>query len=215
MTEAQWLNCDEPEPMLQFLHGKVSDRKMRLFGVACVRNIWSILTNPQWRALVDLAERYADGEANLQDLTAIANDIYRPFIRRTDWPVEREMVSVLTQLAGAGWAAAWNIVSEVRSHGYRAALADWNHESRRQANLLRHIVGNPFLPLHDRNRWLTSNVIGLAQAIYCEQAYDRFPILADALLDAGCDDADILNHCHSEDPHVRGCWVVDLLLGKQ
>jgi hypothetical protein len=63
--------------------------------------------------------------------------------------------------------------------------------------------------------WLTSNVTALAQSIYDERAFDRLPILANALEDAGCDNADILNHCRQPGEHVRGCWVVDLLLGKE
>ena len=64
-------------------------------------------------------------------------------------------------------------------------------------------------------RWRTSNVTALAQAIYDDRAFDRLPILADALEDAGCTDADILNHCRQPGEHVRGCWVVDLVLGKE
>jgi hypothetical protein len=63
--------------------------------------------------------------------------------------------------------------------------------------------------------WLTLTVRQLAQAIYDDRAFDRLPILADALEDAGCDNADILNHCRQPGEHVRGCWVVDLLLGKE
>jgi hypothetical protein len=54
----------------------------------------------------------------------------------------------------------------------------------------------------------------LAQAIDDERAFDRLPILADALEDAGCTDADLLNHCRGPGLHVMGCWVVDMLLGK-
>ena len=62
--------------------------------------------------------------------------------------------------------------------------------------------------------WLTSTVIALAEGIYADRAFDRLPILADALQDAGCENADILDHCRGPGPHVRGCWVVDLVLGK-
>jgi hypothetical protein len=55
----------------------------------------------------------------------------------------------------------------------------------------------------------------IAQGIYAGRAFDRLPILHDALLDAGCDDEAILSHCRCEGPHVRGCWVIDLLLGKE
>ncbi len=62
--------------------------------------------------------------------------------------------------------------------------------------------------------WLTSTVVSLATGIHAEEAFDRLPILADALQDAGCENDDILNHCRSEGPHVRGCWALDLVLGK-
>src|SRR5262245_19189484 len=72
--------------------------------------------------------------------------------------------------------------------------------------------GQP-LPHIDPN-WLTSTVVDLARGIYEERAFDRLPILADALQDAGCDNDDLLGHCRGPGPHARGCWVVDLVLGK-
>ena len=62
---------------------------------------------------------------------------------------------------------------------------------------------------------LIALVVALARGIYDEKAFDRMPILADALQDAGCDNDDVLSHCRGGGPHVRGCWVVDLLLGKE
>ena len=62
--------------------------------------------------------------------------------------------------------------------------------------------------------WLTSDAVALARGIYDERAFDRMPILADALQDAGCVNDEVLTHCRGEVVHVRGCWVVDLLLGK-
>src|SRR5262249_8908331 len=84
-----------------------------------------------------------------------------------------------------------------------------------QTQLLHCIFGNPFRPVTLDPFWLTSNVVALAQAIYDERAFERMPILGDALEDAGCDDDDLLAHCRGAGPHVRGCWVVDLLLGKE
>jgi hypothetical protein len=83
-----------------------------------------------------------------------------------------------------------------------------------QADLVRDIFGNPFRPVTLDPRWLTSNVVGLARGIYEDGAFERMPLLADALLDAGCEDADILGHCRGGGPHARGCWVVDLVLGR-
>lgn len=77
------------------------------------------------------------------------------------------------------------------------------------------VFGNPFRPVSADPRWLTSTVVALAEGIYQDLAFDRMPILADALEEAGCDNADILSHCRGDGPHVRGCWVVDLLTGRK
>ena len=92
-------------------------------------------------------------------------------------------------------------------------------EGQVQSDLLRDIFGNPFRPVTlapSLLDWNDSVVVKLSQGIYEERAFDRLPILADALEDAGCDDQDILAHCREQGlVHVRGCWVVDLLLGKE
>ncbi len=90
---------------------------------------------------------------------------------------------------------------------FRAMLAE-------QVPILRCIVGNPFRPVACDPSWRTTTAVGLAEAIYAERAFDRLPILADALEDAGCDNPDVLAHCRDRGPHARGCWVVDLILGK-
>jgi hypothetical protein len=87
-------------------------------------------------------------------------------------------------------------------------------ESAAQAQLLRCIFGNPFRPVAFDPEWRTSTVVQLARGIYDDRDFDRLPILADALQDAGCNNADVLNHCRQPGPHARGCWVVDLVLGK-
>jgi hypothetical protein len=82
-------------------------------------------------------------------------------------------------------------------------------------NLIRDIFGNPFRPVAVDARWRTAAAVGLAASIYEDRAFDRLPILADALEEAGCDNDAILAHCRGDGPHVRGCWVVDLILGKE
>jgi hypothetical protein len=88
-----------------------------------------------------------------------------------------------------------------------------------QANLLRCIFANPFRPLSSADpAWLSWNngtVVRIAQGIYEDRDFDRLPILADALEDAGCTAPDILEHCRAPGEHARGCWLVDLLLGKE
>jgi hypothetical protein len=92
--------------------------------------------------------------------------------------------------------------------------AEW----ARQASLLRDVMGNPFRSVSINTCWLTWNdrtIPKIAAGIYADRAFDSLPILADALEDAGCDNADLLAHCRGPGPHVRGCWAVDLILGKQ
>ncbi|MBN9119396.1 MAG: hypothetical protein J0I06_09595 [Planctomycetes bacterium] len=84
-----------------------------------------------------------------------------------------------------------------------------------QAALFREVFGNPFRPVAFDPQWRTSDVLLLARGIYEERAFDRMPILADALQDAGCDSDDILDHLRDANAtHVRGCWALDLVLGK-
>jgi hypothetical protein len=80
---------------------------------------------------------------------------------------------------------------------------------------VRDIFGNPFRPVAFDPRWRSADAVGLARGIYDERAFERLPLLADALMDAECGDEQVLSHCRSEGPHVRGCWVVDLVLGKE
>ncbi len=83
------------------------------------------------------------------------------------------------------------------------------------SNFIRDIFGNPFRPVAFDPSWRTSTALAIAQGIYDDRAFDRLPILADALQDAGCENADLLNHLRSEGPHVKGCWALDLVLGKE
>jgi len=91
---------------------------------------------------------------------------------------------------------------------------EWAEIRLKQSELIRDLFGNPFRPVTILPEWLTSTVVSLATGIYIEKAFDRMPILADALQDAGCDDEQVLGHCRGSGPHTRGCWAVDGCLGK-
>src|SRR5262249_13726632 len=95
----------------------------------------------------------------------------------------------------------------------RGKAAEDDEESA-QSDLVRCVFGNPFRPVAVDAAWLTSTVVALAKQMYESRDFSPMPILADALQDAGCDGEDILSHCRVPGPHVRGCWVVDLVLGK-
>src|SRR5262249_55502344 len=122
---------------------------------------------------------------------------------------------VNSMISGAAWALAWNTVSEVR-RAIRARFpqADTHLESTYQAGIVRDLFRDPFRPTTANHAWQAPSVTQCAQAIYDEGTFDRLPALADVLEEVGCDNADILTHCRGLEPHVRGCWVVDLILGK-
>ena len=100
-----------------------------------------------------------------------------------------------------------------KAHNW-AARPTANRVRRTQVDLIRDIFGNPFRPVVFADSWRSETAVALASAIYADRAFDRLPILADALEEAGCDVPEVLTHCRGPGPHVRGCWVVDLVLGK-
>jgi hypothetical protein len=119
----------------------------------------------------------------------------------------------LAQLLGVRWRFLHpRFVAEA---GLPVVGTRWYTELLAQCDLVRDLFGNPFRPVTSNPVWLTSTVTSLAAGIYHERAFDRLPVLADALEEAGCTNADILNHCRRPGEHVRGCWLVDLLLGKE
>jgi hypothetical protein len=90
----------------------------------------------------------------------------------------------------------------------------YSAEERDQCGFIRDMFPNPSCALNADPSWCTSTVVALASQMYESREFSPMPILADALQDAGCDNADVLDHCRGPGPHVRGCWVVDLVLGK-
>lgn len=200
MTPEDWTTCTDPQLMLAFLRdrGAASDRKLRLFAVACSRRAWPLIDD-LGRAAVELAESFADGRANSEQLRA-ARLACKGSGGHSSW------YAAVTDPAVAARNAALSAVGGA-SHP--------DHERLAQADLLRDIFGNPFRPVTVQPSWLTPAVLTLAGRIYDERAWDRLPDWADALVDAGCDAAEVLNHCRGPGEHVRGCWVVDLLLGRE
>jgi len=216
MTEDAWLGRNVPklmlsdsEGMLRFLAGKASARKLRLFACGWARSSWSV-PHAGRQFAVETAERYADGRATRQELL----EAYDAINGGVSFP------------AGASAAAA-NVSPEYdeREAAVRAAIAalalpqqsNEREASDRRCNLLRDIFGNPFRPVTLDPAWLTWNdgcAVAIARRIYDERRFDELPILGDALEEAGCTSGDILSHCRQGGEHVRGCWVVDLVLGK-
>ena len=226
MTEARWLACRDPEAMLDVARFGGSDRKLRLFALACVRVITDQLSRDESKAAVDAIERYAEGKATRADLQrawngalAALHDIIEDASEQrwyyvSEYAADAVALASNPELAENITGVAARCVHTLITAGDLSEEIVRDNEIARQTNLIRDIFGNPFRPVVFDPNWRTSTVVALARGIYDERAFDRLPILADALQDAGCVSDDILTHCRGPGPHVRGCWVVDLVLGK-
>jgi hypothetical protein len=226
MAQAEWLACTDPKPMFEFLVGKASDRKPRLFACASCRRIWHLLVDERSRRAIEVAELFIEGDVSQEVLaTAItAADGARLDVEAGSGTEAQYEAAVAATKAAfcAGVTAedynrdAWIYAEEDTSWHVRYALETQGGE---HASLLRELFGPlPFGPVPLDPSWLawnSSTVARLGRAIYDERAFDHLPILADALEEAGCTELAILDHCRSGGEHVRGCWVLDLLLGKQ
>ncbi len=214
MTEREWLACTNPMSMLNFLTGKASERKFRLFACACCRRIWHLITEPALQSAIHIAEKYADGKATTKAAAkaAIGLDAGASSVRAAVFSA----VSLEGRPAyGAAIAARGAVVAALTHSEWGEADDAPASEFQKQADYLRDLIGpTAFRSVPIEPEWLTASVRALAQDFYEERASEVLPILADALEDAGCTNADILSHCRIPGPHVRGCWLVDLLLNK-
>ncbi|VTR91971.1 Uncharacterized protein OS=Sorangium cellulosum (strain So ce56) GN=sce5710 PE=4 SV=1 [Gemmata massiliana] len=217
MTEAEWSACEEPEA-LAYSDIKASDRKWRLVLCACSRRIRKQMTEDRSRIALDLSERFADGLISDEELGAVGAAAQIAWVE-----VSRKYGDSLQRAAAA--AAAYSsqrfICDNDRSNAMGAVAEAFPKAARRtveqcaQAQIIRDIFGNPFRPVIFSPDWRTPTATTLASQMYESRDFGAMPILADALQDAGCDSDDVLNHCCGSGPHVRGCWVVDLVLGKE
>jgi hypothetical protein len=163
---------------------------------------------------VEFAEGYADGIGAKKRLKKLVTENDRQYSRYGGKPGEDLAVAHAAMAARSTCKPEGDLTAyDYRSVGW-ALGGSSTSDYPAQAALLRDIFGNPFRPAALDPAWRTGTVLALARGIYEDRAFDRMPILADALQDAGCTDEDVLGHCRGPGPHVRGCWVVDLVLGK-
>jgi hypothetical protein len=244
MTESEWMECTDPIPMVEFLRGKVSDRKLRLFVSAICGG-------------VDVAERHADGNATDEELEEASLDAYRGMNSQAMYFWGTAMTEACQRNPEEVVVEVIRLVMLGDRHSYdkneRLSYGGGRHDDKEQdAKYNRDLIRCVFGPLTIRPvavnpAWLTSTVLNVAQAAYENRippsgelvparravwANDpgtvrqwgmpsgeldplRLAVLADALEDGGCADADVLNHLRGPGPHGRGCWVVDLLLGRE
>jgi len=209
-------------------HSPTLDRKCRLIALAALRSLWKHLSDSRCREAIELTEQFADD----LDITKLRRAVVLAYaawdesnVPDTDgfveWSWDGSISEVVcravheddfdpdgpSQFIRLSWAS---ILDEIQTfHIHRREDAQAFH-----LRLFHDIFGNPFRPVSVERAWLTSTVVKLAEGMYESRDFGAMPILADALQDAGCDHADILDHCRGDGPHTRGCWVVDLLLGK-
>jgi hypothetical protein len=238
MTEAEWLTCTDPQRVQQFLRGKVGERTWRLLACACCRRAWHLLADGRSRLGVEAAERFADGQISREELRAAGWAAYRAWEETDPRDDDHEdgprydphhgqacfhAANAIVRLTGTGegWAHGFDddAPSEIRRSVWFAPASGTDQrtaeaeERKAQCDLARELVGNPFRPVTTDPAWQSVTVLSLARQMYEARDFSAMPILADALQDAGCASDDILTHCRSAGPHVRGCWVVDLVLG--
>jgi hypothetical protein len=248
-AEKQWLTSSDSEVMLDICPaGRVQsdldslrlDRKLRLFAVACCRQIWHWLTDSRSQAAVYVAERFADGLATTEELEAACNAAYA----RIDEVVTiRDGQQWVEDSVGKAAEAAFSVAEAAAITAARATMwdardafafgdadngLDWQQrfDSQRQAaadrqhvELLRELFGNRFRPLTIEQSRLTPDIKALVPACYENRSLPsgeleraRLTILADALEEAGGFPPELIDHLRSTAPHVRGCWAIDCLL---
>jgi hypothetical protein len=210
MTEEEWLACADPMAMVEYLRGKAiaTPRKLCLCTCATLRRL------PSTSSLLDfiaMAERFADGLATNEERRSARTKLDAE-MRSFSLTVNLVRDCLMNALAGHGadqycWYSA---------HAAAAYLI-MEPGAVRDANVVRDVFPTPLKRRLPKilAAWRGTNISQIAQGICNDGTFDSLPILADALEEAGCTEEAILSHCRGPGPHVRGCWVVDLVLGKE
>jgi hypothetical protein len=220
MDSEQWLRTADADLMLDFLYcsDRLSERKLRLFLVACAYAVWDQLTSGTLREAVEVGELLADNIASEADrLRCVAAVREIPLAYHTssgeNW-FHRHPPEVVS-----AYFAAQLTVGNYRGCGGRIfTRVGWQMANRAtglvRVGLLRELFGSPFVQSPIDPSWLTPDVVSLAQSIYDRKMFSDMPALAEALSRSTCTDEVILSHCRDAGVHIRGCWVLDLILGR-
>lgn len=182
-------------------------RKRRLYLAALCRHFWDEIPIPSGKTAVDRAVEFADGQATASALAAAHQAHLQAHTAYVTARGKRVMRTRAAYISGCALSAA-------EPTGRRWTPPLHPDVARAGTHLLHDIYGSPGADTSESTPWLTTEAVEMARAIYDTEAFERLPLLAEALAAAGCADAEILSHCHAPGPHVRGCWVVDLVLGK-
>ena len=227
MNEAEWAACAETKPMLTWLEPRASPRKLRLVAAACARRVWSHLTDPRLRRLVESAERLADGLMSRDEAEVLLDATEALIDEDVDvdrWPPSRSFAGVARVALGSGsaWVGARCAARGVASLTGQEEGPDWlaalHAEEAAQCELVREIFGSPSRPFRFDPIWLAGEgrpARELARDVDHSGRYEDLSMLADALERCGCPDRAAIDHLRGPGVHVRGCWVIDALLGRE
>jgi hypothetical protein len=202
--------------------GDLPDRIHRLFACALCRRVPALVEYPALLEILETSEAFADGRATTEDLLRAserAEEIAGHYTLTTDQHLLARVVGMSAALESPSELSPWTINPFMAGNvsGYVCRLLGLDALAERHA-------GTVYPPLFDdveprpvpfSPSWRTATALALARQMYKSREFSAMPILADALQDAGCDSDDVLNHCRGPGPHVRGCWVVDLVLEKE
>jgi hypothetical protein len=223
-----WPEGTNLQPLILSLYGTISPRKQRLCAAAFCRRVAHLLPDDRCRSALDVAERYADRRATRAELTAANLDVDSAWRALAGLFLARAEDAPRYAVAAAFWAThpkkrhfADKVADSAAAAVACTDAAHWSaahaQECAAQLHLLRDVLGPGGPPAVDP-RWLAWSgglVVRLAAGTADQGRFEQLPVLADALEEAGCTEQDILKHCRGLGPHTRGCWVIDLLLGKQ
>lgn len=216
MTEREWLECANPDLMLRFLASNYGDRplawwrrKTSLVVCACCRRLWPRLS-AVGRQGIEVAERRADGLATPQEVKAALAAIKAD--GKGVWWVAEKAVSFVEAISLLAYSSSslYEAIYPIWAVNLTGSIA----ESAEQCALLRDVFGMPFRrPTLDPAclAWGGGLPVAITAEIYEERAFERMPILGDALEEAGCANQVILDHCRQNGGHARGCWLLDLV----
>lgn len=240
MTREEWNACNDPHVMTRFLSGKASDRKFMLFACGCCRANGTLMAHPRADAALTAVEDCADGLSNTERVFAVcdATPAEGGVPNGLDWVKacltdDGSFATMLTLIdlrhvgRGVSRRGCADIARCVFGNRCRTAPRKSGWLEAAALGVVGLFAGHPGLTDPEANKdeplpaptadptWPTSTVTAIAAGIYESRDFSSMPILADALQDTGCEDVAVLDHCRDDGVrHVRGCWVVDLVLGK-
>jgi hypothetical protein len=192
--------------MLLGLPFTAGNRKLRLFALACCHRIEARLTHHLSRQSLILAEKFTEGLATDEEMRSLSHLFMDEYNARLYARINTDL--------DAAFGMTVKVFPANTALSAVGAARDQSEERLIQCQLLRCIFGNPFHPITLDTAWLNPTVKTLARSLDNDRRFDDLPILADALEEAGCQDQSILEHLRSPGPHVRGCWTLDLILGR-